>query len=183
MEEKKGIFSTLNMIDFEELINIPRPVLNVFEVFRQCFAEQSRRVSDLYVELNKITEKVQFKLRSLNEVIANTNESIQNQQENILRKVKERCEFLKNDVNTLRVKITEENNSKQKIMNEGLYEMKEKIDKCIKIVNSAMTPEDVTKAIADKSTSLHIAICNEIRDNILKPSNEKIMTELKLVKE
>ena len=183
MEEKIGIFSTLNTIDFDELINIPRPVITIFEIFRQCFAEESRRISDLYVELNKITEKVQYKLRSMNEVLANTNESIQNQQEHIMKKVKERCEFLKNDVNVLKVKLNEENLLKQKVMNESLYEMKEKVDKCVNIVNSVMTPEEVTKAINEKSNSLHFLICNEVRDQIFKPANDRIVLEIKSISE
>ena len=183
MEEKKRIFNTLNSIDFEEFVNIPRPVITIFEVFRQCFAEESRRVTDLHLEINKMTEKVQYKLQSMNEVLANTNESIHHQQEHIMNKMKERSEFLKNDLNVFKVKLNEENISKQKIFDETLSEMKEKLDDCVKIVNSVMTKEEVSKEISDKSTSLHIAICNEVRDQIFKPANDKLTLEIKAISE
>lgn len=183
MEEKKSIFSTLNSIEFDEWINIPGPLIQALVVFKQCFSEHSRRISDFYLELDKMTEKVQFKIRSLNEVIANTNELIQNQQENVLKKVRERGEFLKNDMNALKNKIVEENLLRQKVMNESLFDMKEKVDRAIKIVNCTMTPEEVHKAISDKSSALHISILSEVKDQILKSITDKLVFDIKLVNE
>ena len=183
MEEKKSIFTTLNSIEFDEWINIPAPLIQVLVVFKQCFSEHTRRISDLYLELDKMSEKIQFKIRSLNEVVANTNELIQNQQESILKKVKERGEFLKNDINALKNKITEENLSRQRVMNESLFDMKEKVDRAIKIVNSTMTPEEVQKEISDKSSSLYISVLSEVKNQILKPITDKLLFDIKLVNE
>lgn len=183
MEEKKSIFSTLNTLEFDDWVNIPEPLVQALIVFKQCFSEQSRRISDLHLEMDKITEKVQFKVRSLNEVIANTNELVQNQQEIVLKKVKERGEFLKNDILALKNKISDENSLKQKVMNESMRNIEEKVDRSIRIVNSALTPEEVHKIISDKTETLHVTICSEVREQILKPITEKLVFDIRQVNE
>lgn len=183
MEERKSIFATLNTIEFDDWVNIPGPLVQAFIVFKQCFSEHSRRISDLYLEMDKMTEKVQYKIRSLNEVIANTNELIQNQQETVLKKVKERGEFLRNDMLALKNKISEENSFKQKVMNESLRVIEEKVERSIKIVNSALKPEEVHKIITDKTEALHVSICSEVKDQILKPITEKLVFDIRQVNE
>ena len=86
-------------------------------------------------------------------------------------------------MNVFKVKLNEENLSKQNIVNETLSRKKDKIDNCVRFVNSVMTPEEVTKEINSKSATLHIAICNEVRYQIFKPANDKITLDIKSISE
>ena len=152
-------------------------------VFKQCFIDQTKKFSEFYNEFDNLNNKISLKLRVMNETLANTNETIKNQQETIMKKVKERCEFISNDFGIFKKNMNEDNNSKQKIMNENLYEMREKIQKCEKAILGIVNIEEVESVVNEKSFLLHQTICNDVRDHQVRPAVERLMTEIKTVSE
>lgn len=175
--------NTLNNIDFEEWINIPKPLIQTLILFKQCFLEQSRKTADCYAEIENSNNKVQIKLRTMNENLANTNDSIRYHQETTLKKVKERCEFLSNDISQFKKKIQEENNNKQKVLNENLYDMKEQVNRCVKAVGNIVDLDEINKLLNERSIMIHQNVFNDVRDQQLQPALGKIMQELKFLNE
>ncbi|OMJ74564.1 hypothetical protein SteCoe_26463 [Stentor coeruleus] len=171
--------NSLSILEFDEWVNIPRPLIQALMLFKECFMEQSRKISDCYNEIENSNSKVNLKLRNLNESLANTNDAIRVQQDVIMKKVKERCDFLSSDFAQFKKKVVEENNNKQKILNENSYEMKEQVNRCIKAVSNIVDIEEINKILNEKSIMIHQNVLNSVRDQQLRPSIDKLMTELK----
>lgn len=171
--------NTLNILEFDEWVNIPRPLIQALMLFKECFMEQSRKISDCYNEIESSNSKVNLKLRNINESLANTNDAIRVQQDSIMKKVKERCDFLSSDFAQFKKKVVEENNNKQKILNENSYEMKEQVNRCVKAVSNIIDLEEINKMLNEKSIMIHQNVLNSVRDQQLRPSIDKLMTELK----
>ena len=119
----------------------------------------------------------------MNETLANTNDAIKNQQQTIMKKVKERCEFLANDFALFKKNLFEENSFKQKIVDETIVEMKEQVLNCVKFVDTAPSFEEITQEINEKNLNLRQTIFNEIRDTQVRPVFDRVSTELKIANE
>lgn len=175
--------NALNNLDFDDWINIPRPLVQTLILFKQCFLEQSRKISDCSTEIDNSNNKIHLKLRAMSESLANTNEVIRNQQESIFKKVKERCDFLSSDFSQFKKKIKEENNNKQKILNENLYEMKEQANRCVKAVGKIVDLDEINKIISERALIIHQNVFNDVRDQQIRPTIEKLTHDMKISSE
>jgi archaellum component FlaC len=179
MDESKASVSVLSLLDFDEWVNIPRPVVQALMVFKQCILDQTRRIADFGSDFEGLNSKVQLRLRNMTETLANTNEAIHNQQENIMKKVRERCEFVTNEFSLFKHQLNEENVSKQKLFSDGLGEMKEQVRKCVKAVGEIIGIEEITQLVNEKSVLLQQMVLNDVREQILRPVTDRLMSEVK----
>jgi hypothetical protein len=183
MEDNKTIFNCLTHLDFDDWINIPKPLIETLIVFKQCFIEQFRKFEDFDADFEGLNNKLNLKVKTMNETLAYTNDAIKNQQENIMKKVRERCEFLSNDFNHFKLKLIEEDAEREKIMNNNMDRLKDDVARCVKITNSNPTHGDISSLVNEKALSLHQNIVNEIRDQHLRPAVDRIMFEIKNAQE
>lgn len=180
MEENTSIVTSLNLIDFDEWINIPKPLVQALMVFKQCFVEQTRKSEDYSKEFENLTNKVNLRLKMLNDIQANTNEAIRKQQDTILKKVKERCDVLANDLSLFKNNFSEENAAEKKNISEILREMREKLGKFGKVISGTLTAGEINQIVNEKCLNIQISITNEIREQHIRPVTEKIANEVKL---
>ena len=148
-------------------------------IFKQCFIDHIKSFSDFRTEYESLNNKISLKLRVMNESLATTNETIKNQQETILKKVKERCDFVINDFGLFKKNMNEENTNKQKSINENLFEMKEKIQNCEKNVSGIVCIEEIQSIVNDKAFNMNQIICNQVKEQLIRPAVEKLMIEIK----
>ena len=180
MEDSISLISCLNQLEFEEWVNIPKPLVQALIMFKQCIFDQTRKIEEQCSNFEILNSKVSLKLRNMSELLANTNDTIVNQQERIMKKVRESCEFVSNHFNLFKKKFIEENSSHRKVSNESLSEMKEQVVRFGKIISGTLSGEEVNRIINDRSFNLQQTISNDVRDHQVRPIVDRLMNEIKL---